>query len=218
MDSWLFYVDDSANEQHDVLAAVCVPVSLWTQRLRSWLDFRKRLAFEHGLPVAYELHASKFVAGRGHPHEDTRRPINWDRGLRRAIYEEALDVVLEMELPVLSVHRTGSQRRMVLYRLLLAQLTNWLEERGANGIVIMDGEDLSYRAIHRELPLVSRRILEDPWLQGSHDSQFIQVADLVAHAALQSVARTPQRTFMWEWFPERFAPFLKPKNAEDAPN
>jgi len=50
----------------------------------------------------------------------------------------------------------------------------------------------------------SRRIVEDAWLQDSDNSQFIQVADLVVHAAFQSVVRQPAGAFMWNWCPDRF--------------
>ena len=112
-----------------------------------------------------------------------------------------------LDLPVLSVHREGSQRRMALYRALLDRLDVWLADREALGVVVMDGEDQSYRSVHRDLPLATRRIIEDTRLQGSHDSQFVQVADLVAHAAFQSVERAAQRSFMWEWYPNRFGLF-----------
>jgi hypothetical protein len=94
--------------------------------------------------------------------------------------------------------------RLVLYRSLLDHLTAWLEERDALGIVVMDGEDVSYRGVHRQLGLAGRRIIEDAWLQGARESQFVQAADLVVHAALQHVTRADNRSFMWNWFPDRF--------------
>ncbi|MGI5054912.1 DUF3800 domain-containing protein, partial [Streptomyces sp. JAC18] len=40
-----------------------------------------------------------------------------------------------------------------------------------------------YRAAHRQLPLTTRRVLEDPIMQDSRYSQFIQAADMVGYAA-----------------------------------
>ncbi len=208
-DVWLFYVDDSTNDQHDLLAAVAVPVGEWNTSLRGWLDHRKQLAEQYGLPVGYELHASKFLGVRGNPHEDVHQPINWDKALRRTIYEQSLDAIVALpSVEVLAIHQRGRQQRLVLYRSLLDHLSVWLEERDALGIVVMDGEDVSYRGVHRQLRLTDRRIIEDAWLQGARESQFVQAADLVVHAALQHVTRADNRSFMWNWFPDRFGPIV----------
>lgn len=67
-------------------------------------------------------------------------------------------------------------------------------------------------------PLASRRIIEDAWLQESHSNQFIQAADLVVHAAFQSVVRQPARAFMWGWYPARFqTPATGPCSARRRP-
>ncbi len=208
-DVWLFYVDDSTNDQHDLLAAVAVPVGEWSVNLGGWLDHRKMLAEQHGLPSGYEFHASKFLGVRGNPHEDVHQPINWDKALRRTIYEQCLDAIVALpSVEVLAVHQRGRQQRLVLYRSLLDHLSVWLEERDALGIVVMDGEDVSYRGVHRQLRLADRRIIEDAWLQGARESQFVQAADLVVHAALQHVTRADNRSFMWNWFPDRFGPII----------
>ncbi|MFJ4680879.1 DUF3800 domain-containing protein [Kitasatospora sp. NPDC088783] len=50
-----------------------------------------------------------------------------------------------------------------------------------------------YRDHHRALPLASRRVLEDPIMQDSRFSQFIQAADMVGYAAFHHlVAQHPE--------------------------
>ena len=61
---------------------------------------------------------------------------------------------------------------------------------------------MSYRQAHRSLRLATRNLVEDPFFQGSHLSQWVQVADLVAHAAYQCVLRAPGKELMWEWYPD----------------
>jgi hypothetical protein len=214
---YLFYVDDSAGGGHDLLTAVGVDARAWSTSLDRWLTFRRDLAAEHGLPKAYELHAGTFVTGRGRPNQaDPRAAINRDHGLRRRIYEQALDVVTaDTQLSVHTVHHVGRQDRDRIYRALLDHLEDWLAARDEVGLVAMDGNDQLYAKVHRNLPLDSRRIIEDAWLQESHSNQFIQVADLVVHAAFQSVVRQPARAFMWDWYPDRFPPPTTGPQRED---
>jgi hypothetical protein len=207
---YLFYVDDSAGGGHDLLTAVGVDARAWSASLGGWLTFRRGLASNYGLPKGYELHAGTFVTGRGWPNEaEPRAAINRDLSLRRRIYEQALDVIAaDTNLSIHTVHHVGRQDRYRIYRALLDHLDDWLTERGDVGLVAMDGNDQLYAKVHRGLPLGSRRIIEDAWLQESHSNQFVQVADLVVHAAFQSVIRRPARAFMWDWYPVRFPPAI----------
>ena len=43
-----------------------------------------------------------------------------------------------------------------------------------------DGTDPAYIDAHRELDLRSRRVVENPWHQGSHSNQWIMIADFSA--------------------------------------
>ncbi len=205
----LFYIDDSGAQtsQLVVYGWVELSVSDWRPALRSWLDWRKALHASTGLPASYELHATKFVNGRGRP-----TGTGWDRSKanRSAVVVDALSAIAAMPgVRTGAVCRDTTGARYVdakarLYADLVTEIDARLVAADHHGFVIMDGDgtDPSYRQAHRSLRLATRNLVEDPFFQGSHLSQWVQVADLVAYAAYQCVLRAPGKEVMWDWYPE----------------
>ncbi|HEY6762607.1 MAG TPA: DUF3800 domain-containing protein [Baekduia sp.] len=210
---WFFYVDDSGDERQVMLTAIGVRATDWKPALKSWLDWRRSMFRLHGLPAGFELHAQKFVTGRGDPATaPIGRPkprINVDKSLRRAIYADALQVISSLPAKVFTVHRDDTDK-MAAYCELLRRVEQLLAATDELGVMVVDGLDEGHRAEHRELTLASRHVLEDPWMQPAHASQLIQIADLLAHAAFQAVVRNPARRFMWTWYAEIVGPILVP--------
>lgn len=56
----------------------------------------------------------------------------------------------------------------------------------------------------RSLNLSGRTLVDGPFFQPSDESQWIQIADIVAHAAYQAVIRRPGREFCRSWFEDSF--------------
>lgn len=69
-----------------------------------------------------------------------------------------------------------------------------------------DGSDPRYFTAHRELKLAGRHIIEDPLFQYSHRSQWVQMADMVAYAAYQHLARYRGKEFAWSWYERHLMP------------
>lgn len=198
----LFYIDDSGAQSSELVVYGWVELSVteWRPALRSWLDWRKALNDSIGLPASYELHATKFANGRGRPTK-----TDWDhsKANRSRVMVEALSTIAA--LPGVSAgavfrdtEGTGYfDAKAALYADLVTMIDVRLVDTGRHGFVIMDGDgtDPSYRQAHRNL-------VEDPFFQGSHLSQWVQVADLVAYAAYQSVLRAPGKELMWDWYPD----------------
>jgi hypothetical protein len=78
------------------------------------------------------------------------------------------------------------------------------------GIMVIDGEgDGScrfYTRLFRSLDLSGRQLIAVPFFQPSDESQWIQIADMVAYAAYQSVIRRPGREFCWTWYENHIDP------------
>ncbi len=75
-----------------------------------------------------------------------------------------------------------------------AELRQFLEVEHAWATLMVDGTDDGgghLHAAHRELNIKTRRILEDAGRRSSSQSQLLQMADLCAHAAFQSIAQNP---------------------------
>lgn len=211
MQTRLFYIDDSGagHTGYAVYAWLTCDITAWTAGLAAWSAFRRALDDEHGIPPDHELHARQFLAGRGRP---SRRPSwNLRRSNRIDVAQRALRVIAGCDaLTVGAAYRRFTKpthlgiARAGLYRRVLATLDGELVDADSVGLVFVDGDgsDPAYRAAHRSLDHRSRRIIEDPMFQASHRSQWMQMADLVAYAAYQSLLKDPSRQFCWNWYDE----------------
>ncbi|MGM1064229.1 DUF3800 domain-containing protein [Saccharothrix sp. Mg75] len=205
----LFYIDDSGARSSALVVYGWVELSVadWRPALRSWLDWRKHLNATSGVPASYELHATRFANGRGRPTK-----TDWDhsKANRSRAMVDALRTIAAMPgVRTGAVCRDAAGTRYAdakaaVYADLIRMIDDRLTATGRHGLVIMDGDgtDPSYRQAHRTLKLATRNLVEDPLFQGSHLSQWVQVADLVAYAAYQAVLRAPGKELMWDWYPE----------------
>jgi hypothetical protein len=205
-----YYVDDSGAEVsgYIVYAWIECVADAWNGSQRRWVDLRAALYTEFGIPPSVELHASPFLNGRGNPSLDPA----WNRvkRYRRQVFEQVLyEVGTSPGLRVGAVYRqiAGTGRayhdaRVSAYRRLVAHFQARLAADDAYGMVMMDGDgsDPTYARAHRDLDLRSRRLLEDPFFKDSQHALWIQLADIVAYTAYQSLHRGPGKSFMWEWY------------------
>lgn len=206
----LLYFDDSGSP-HDgriVYSWVEVTPQCWSSGLRHWLDLRRHLYETFGIPSNTELHASPLIGGRGHPSDNDA--VNASKERRREVMMAALQAIgANTHIRIGTVYRVTSargrayaQQRDEVYRCLLAMLDERLAASGGYASVVMDGDgsDRSYFRAHRATRLSTRRIIEDPFFQASHVSQWVQMADLVAWSAYHSILRHPSREFAWGWY------------------
>ncbi len=77
MPTWLFYTDESYDEKFFCLSAIGIKDRLWTESFAMVRSHRQKLKQEYGLLLSKEIHAHKFVAGRGRP--STRELTKYDR-------------------------------------------------------------------------------------------------------------------------------------------
>lgn len=203
-ETYLIYCDDSGDAEASYYSAVLVPVSGWSRVLGDWLTFRKWLYSKYGVPARFE-HANQWINAKGAPVvEPPEAPINTSAPLRREITEKALKTVRTMgPLRIVGCRHPGPVKAEA-YQALVQAVEAVLAEDGDWGLMVVDGApenpDPHVRQAHRDLEIHSRRILEDGWVQNAHDSQFIQMADLVAHCLYQAHAAQPAREFMWDWY------------------
>ncbi len=210
-ETYLMYVDDSGDEHSTFYSALLIPVPLWTSYLGNWLKFRQWLYRQHGVPARFELHAYSWLNakenGDDRPlpvpnHVDA--PVNSSKSLRREIAMTALRSIRSMNsLGIVTCEAAGTDPAAA-YRAVVETVDRQLLARGGWAIAALDGDPKNpppyLQRAHRDLPIKTRRIVEDGWAQPAHASQLIQMADLVAHCAFQAHRRKPARTFMWDWY------------------
>lgn len=212
----MFYIDDSGAPDTGwiIYSWIEVSISDWRLGLRAWLDLRKDLFARFKIPPSEELHASPFLNGRGEPSNDPT--FNRSKKARANVFTEALKVIgSSSQLRVGTFYRQTTARgksynseRGEVYAELVHRVDARLGSAGEHGLIFMDGvgTDPAYYAAHRSLKLSSRNIIEDPLFQHSHRSQWVQMADLAAYAAYQSLIRIPRKRFAWEWYPTLLGP------------
>ncbi|WP_406368929.1 DUF3800 domain-containing protein [Streptomyces sp. NBC_01546] len=206
------YVDDSGADQTRTLTGLLVPEEGWSDLLHHWLEGRRKLDETWGVPKNTELHAVHLVKGRGRPCATEEQNDSFGRQARIAAHDLMIRHVTKCEsVRVLTVAGATAQIAKV-YHSFVNHLEAWAAEQDTRVMIMFDGQSgpddveetgqekaqeawkqairgaKPYRDAHRGLPLASRRVLEDPIMQDSRYSQFIQAADLVGYAAFHHLA------------------------------
>lgn len=208
MSTRVFYIDDSGADTTGiaVFGWVELEIPAWSDVLRGWLDWRHHLYRTIGIPADYELHATKFVGGRGRP-----TGTSWDeiKSRRAPVVAEALQTIIGLpglQAGAVFQYTTAEVRYPETKKLAYAELVRRLDARltaaGEHGLIVMDGDgtDPTYRVAHRDLKLDTRSLIEDPLFQSAHHSQWVQMADLIAYAAYMHLERIPSKERTWAWF------------------
>ena len=194
----LVYVDDSGNADLTLYALIEVQPWQWSAALGSWLTLRRDLRDEFSIPVRKELHAVDFLAGRGNPSLDN----GWNRwsAARLPVGRRIVSTLASLPIRWRVIYGPGRSRKRT-YRAALENLQTDLVSNEEFAVVMIDGDgtDPTYIDAHRALALHTRRVVEDPWYQGSHSSQWIMMADWVAHLAFQHL--TVSRPELADWYP-----------------
>ncbi|TFV52577.1 DUF3800 domain-containing protein [Blastococcus sp. TF02A-35] len=218
----MFYVDDSGVENTGwaTFSWIQTTPNGWRAMLRRWLDLRKELYEQFRIPPSVEIHATKFLGSRGRPSTD---PAFNHRKQRIQAAELMLSTIAGM--PGVGIgtayrHTTArgsryAEEKADLYLSLTQHLDQQLADAGNLGLIFMDGTgtDPTYRRAHRALKLATRSIVEDPIFQGSHLSQPVQAADLIAWTTYQHLLRHPGKKQFWTWYQD----YLQPLDVNGGP-
>lgn len=207
----LIYIDDSRDEKFCVFSALAIPADQWQEAFRAVKDFRRSLRKSDGIYVYVELHAWKFVSGRG---KISDRVIT--KGRRCQIFKDALQHVASLPGARLFNAVFPANQELRAFERLLNRINRTMVSWDSHAILICDeGKEQLYtrlvRRMHIYNPIPSRfgkwpetgtskrnipieRILEDPFFKKSKQSYFIQLVDFCAYALLRRENPVPSKT------------------------
>lgn len=214
MTTYIAYLDDSGDETLDVYTALLIPTEAWNDTLTRWLTFRKKLYDEYSIPANFELHATELIQpGKGRPAPTVPYGVNSEGSKRRLVLELAMATVRSIpDLRVIAKVEAHSSPEKC-YRSLIKEIDRQMAAEDSWALVVVDGDGTQQyqKTAHRDLKLATRRILEDPWHQGSHLSQLVQMADIASYSVFQAHRLRDSRRLLWGWM----RTYLHPKEWAD---
>ncbi len=205
----LAYIDESADERVFVYSALVVPSDQWRAAFSLLQEHRRALKAAYGIYVRKELHAWKFVTGRGRIAD---RVVF--KSQRAAIFRDTLRVV--STLPGIQIFNAAFPKAnyAIAFERLLNRVNRTMQSWGSHALLICDeGKEALYTKMVRRMavfnPIPSQfgawddgrqwrnipleRIIEDPFFKQSSRSYFIQAADFTAYSLLRQESQLESR-------------------------
>jgi len=198
----IIYIDDSRDEQLCIFSALAIPADRWGSAFGVVKSFRRGLREEHGIYVQKELHAWKFVSGRGRPSDQII-----PKAARCSIFRDALLTVAGLPGARLFNACFSHKEDEKAFEWLLNRINRTMEAWDSRAILVCDeGKEKQYTRLSRRMhvynPIPSQhgvwtetgspsknitidRIIEDPFFKDSAQSYFVQMADFCAYALLR---------------------------------
>ena len=198
----LVYIDDSHDEELCIFSALCLPAAEWRECFEQIRTFRKNLKEKYGIFVYKELHAWKFVSGRGLISKQVVAKFQ-----RCEIFREVLRLATELPGAHLFNACFPEKQDEKAFERLLNRVERTMQSWDSRAILISDkGKEAAYTRLARRMrvynPIPSAfgtwldtgqsyknipltRIIEDPFFKDSEQSYFIQLADFCAYALLR---------------------------------
>lgn len=223
----LAYFDDSGEAGLQVLGCVVVPDSQWLRTLDAWTDYRRWLRANFGLRmsrgrgnrVPVEIHTTDLVTGA-----KEWRKLGLSREARVRALRAGLRLI-GRNATVFGVAwdpgRKASASAPQLSRPAVACWVTAIERlstyssRSAKGDFVTVFADRGYEELFRKefrrmrrfhrvgslkggtLAAAAPMMIDDPIIRDSRQSAFVQMADMVAYAALRELRPLPHASDLW---------------------
>lgn len=195
---YLVYIDDSGDNDVAVFSAIMIPESSWHNAFDYIAKYRKYINKEYGIFIKKELHAYKFVAGRG---KVANHVVN--KSTRCKIYNLGLKSLTKIEGIKILNAVSSKDKEDRLFERLLNRINSTSKANGMKSIIISDeGKEYSYLKLRRKMGVFNQisskygswgdgekkknitldYVVEDIVFKDSKTSWFIQMSDFVAYA------------------------------------
>ena len=214
----IFYMDDSGENGTHTFTALGVKVECWREVFDEIKNYRRMLLKHAGIYMNKELHATKFLSGRGRP---SSRYLSQDK--RERIFRYTLNMLSNVGDEKVCLFNSVNRNQQWAYERLLNRINRTMDARDSHAIIISDeGKEAEYTKLVRRMgaynPIPSRfgtwdggssfaknipifRIIEDPVFRNSDASYFIQVVDFCAYALLRHEIPLQRNPRLSEAFP-----------------
>lgn len=209
---YLFYIDGSQDGHYYTYSALGIPSENWKTVAAEVAKFRKHLRAEYGIYLSKELHAWKFVSGRGRPSD---RHLTKEK--RVEIFNECLRFVVSLSPYKVILINVAMKNPDWAFERLVNRINRTMQTFGDLAMLICDeGNEWEYMKLVRKMgvynPIPSQysggwkdtgqatknltidRVIEDPLFKQSHRSTLIQLVDFCAYALLRQDKPHPART------------------------
>ncbi|WP_353630659.1 DUF3800 domain-containing protein [Achromobacter xylosoxidans] len=199
---YIFYMDDSGENGLHIFSALGVEDKNWREVSNAIRNYRRALRRHAGIFMNKELHATKFMSGRGRPSDR-----HLDPALRRRVFQYTLKCLAKLGPEKLILFNVAVRNQQWAYERMLNRINRTMEARDSYAIIISDeGKEAEYTKLVRKMgaynPIPSKfgtwdggatggknipisRVLEDPVFRNSESSYLIQAVDFCAYALLR---------------------------------
>lgn len=225
---YLAYIDESGStgdvakggSKSYTLGCVLVRASQWATVLDGLIGYRRHLRKQFGLLTRTEVKANHLLQNSG-----AFRDLALSERARFSLYRGMLRLCPKLDLSVFAIVirkelLTAGDPHDYAWTFLLQQLERLTTKQGLQVLIVHDeGNEMRVRALARlarregvadsafgtgHIKVPFRGLLDDPVSRRSHESLFLQLADLSAYAAFRRIFPPPARPvqivpeLMWE--------------------
>ena len=208
------YIDESGDTGNDLvrssktftLGCVLVEADSWNDSFDALINFRRRLKLTYSIPVRAELKANYLIRNAGTLSNSglspSQRHLIYRAHLKQLSQDQhvkAFGVVVHK-----SMYYFGKDVFDLAWITLFQRLERTSHSRGGIPVLIIhdEGENPAIRKLARwsrrrlsagslrgsnSLSVPFTRLIDDPVPKASHESYFLQMADLVAYAAFRRI-------------------------------
>ncbi len=225
----IVYLDESGDLSTGILTALAIPVNTWQENFEIMKRFRKSLKKTDGINLHTELHAWKFVSGRGFLGDQIVTKYR-----RCIIFKDTCLLLKQMSGAHLFNAIFPANQGERAFEWLMNRVQRTMEAWDSHCIIVSDeGKEAAYTRIARRMhvynPIPSSiysgssrnitisRIVEDPFFKKSERSYFIQLVDFCAYALLRFELPLPSKSKYGidKVFPELEPALVKEANKKD---
>jgi Protein of unknown function (DUF3800) len=198
---WFAYLDESKeNNSTYIYSALVMRGEAWPRAFRAVKEFRKGLRKSKGIYLSQELHAWKFVAGKG---QISDRRI--DKVERAEIFGSTLDFISGCKF--FRLFSSINSNELFAFERLINRINRTAEKFDEHVVLFCDaGQEVEFTKRIRRMRIINHiasnaghwpatgattrnipieRFVEDPVFKDSKSSYFIQLVDFCSYALLR---------------------------------